>query len=411
MKAGLMLAGAAAGLGSGISSLASRYIDAEMAQQKAEALAALQVKTAQTIREQDDAFANDPARVARNRENKRQDVLAAGAAARESELAGLSDTALQDARRGQKDRDAADDTRRKIDARKQELTELAPAETAAAVARKRAEGEAAADLTKQYGNDPIYLQALRRQKQAEHVESAASSAQAELTRMKIEDEKRLGRLYDDLLALDEKNLPAQEKQQRMRTLQSQIAAIKAKNGGAAEKGATEEVESEYDAENKLVSRKVKTKGPAGSGPAAPADPATQLRAGVERARKDGKIGDAIAELRKAGASPAQLLQAGITEDELRGASQPDGRATPSRQPSPPVEPAPDSIVAKHRARAAAQAAEREQSQAAKQQQAAQAFAAIGNDRAAAAKLQASELFGLLTQDQQRAIYNLVNGVR
>lgn len=86
------------GFGAGVATLANKYIDEDLAKQRAQAMADIQVATAGKIREQDDAFRNDPTRLARDRGAKRDDALAAGATAREVELAALNDTTLQGTR-------------------------------------------------------------------------------------------------------------------------------------------------------------------------------------------------------------------------------------------------------------------------------------------------------------------------
>lgn len=318
---------ALAGGGAAVASLASKYIDEDLAQQRMQAHAELQRLTAKNIREDDDAFRNDPTRIARDRANRRDDTLATAATAREAELAGLNDTALQGAREGQKDREAAADTRRKVAGRKTELKELAPTETKVAVdhatAVAKAEGDTRAELQKKYGNDPLFLKAMRNEAQAKHVESAASVAQAELTRMKIADEKRLGELYSQLLSMPDSPESAKDR----KGLEREIAIIKSRSGTAgdkSEKGPRVKEETEIGPDGKVINRKVTREGPAGS-EEQQQTPAAKIAAGVERARASGKIGDAIAELRKMGASPAQILQAGVTEDELKAASQPTRR--------------------------------------------------------------------------------------
>lgn len=108
--------------------VANRYIDADLAQKRAQALADIQHASAVKL----DQYQMSPERQGALRENERQGVLSKAEAAREAELAGLNDTALQGARTARGDADATAATRRKIDGRKTELTELTPAEIAAA---------------------------------------------------------------------------------------------------------------------------------------------------------------------------------------------------------------------------------------------------------------------------------------
>jgi hypothetical protein len=119
---------ALAGGGGAAADLANRYITEELATQRAQALADIQRTSATHQREDEDAFRNDPTRLARDRATKRDDVLAANSAAREAELAGLKDEPLVTARRESADAAAVDDTRRKVTGRKTELSELSQAE-------------------------------------------------------------------------------------------------------------------------------------------------------------------------------------------------------------------------------------------------------------------------------------------
>lgn len=108
----------AAGLGAGAATLGQKYIDEEVAQQRAQFLADLQRTTASTIRKDDDEFRNDPARVARDRENKRQEVLTAGQAQQEVELSKANNTVLNEAQRRVEDEKAAAEIKRKVEAGK-----------------------------------------------------------------------------------------------------------------------------------------------------------------------------------------------------------------------------------------------------------------------------------------------------
>lgn len=138
--AGRALSGAGAAAGR----LASKYIDEELAQQRAQFLADLQFQSGKRTEE----YMQSPEVQGRRRENARQDALTAGATKGEVELAELNNQPLQGARTAAKDRDFDADTGRKIRGRKQELTELTPAEveaqntitTGTADARAKSEG-------------------------------------------------------------------------------------------------------------------------------------------------------------------------------------------------------------------------------------------------------------------------------
>lgn len=84
------------GFGAGVATLANKYIDEEIAQRRAQAMADIQVATAGKIRQADAEFSDKRAPI--ERERKRDDALAAGATAREVELAALNDTTLQGTR-------------------------------------------------------------------------------------------------------------------------------------------------------------------------------------------------------------------------------------------------------------------------------------------------------------------------
>lgn len=97
MKWGRVVAGAVGAGAGALSSLASRYIDEELTQQRAQALADIQRENSLRTEREMDAQKNTPERLARDRETARQDVLAKGRATRESVTEGVSDTAYQDA--------------------------------------------------------------------------------------------------------------------------------------------------------------------------------------------------------------------------------------------------------------------------------------------------------------------------
>lgn len=267
---GSALGRAVAGAGAGVASLAGKYIDEDLAMKRAEAMADLQRRTAGAIREDEDAFRNDPARVARDRENKRQDVLAAGSAARESELAGLNDAGLQGARRKAKDDDAAADRGRRV----ADLEATAPAEAKRAGLISEAQARAAAKFR-------------------EPKEDSAAAVKKKIAAIEEVMERKL--------TTDEK------------------AALLGMVAKPRESAATEEVVEERDASGQVIGTKTTRKGPAG---APQQDPVSQYRRGIERARAEGRISEAIAELKKQGASDSQLVEhLGVTIDEIRASKQ------------------------------------------------------------------------------------------
>lgn len=104
--------------------LANKYIDEELSIQRAQALADIQRANARVMREDEDAFQNDPTRVALNRQRMRDDALAAGKTARDVELEGLNDPNYQGAKRTKAAADAAAARREKV----ADIEATAPAE-------------------------------------------------------------------------------------------------------------------------------------------------------------------------------------------------------------------------------------------------------------------------------------------
>lgn len=164
------------GLGEASSNLANKYIDESLAQERAAALAAIQVQTAQTIREQSDAFNNDPMRIARDRGNKVADIEAEGGARNKVQLEGLraqeTDPALNKARVDNK------------------------AAEAGAVTKATAEAQVAAELKRI--TNPEYISAERKLALARHIESAGSIAQAQLAQFQLGQAKNMADLRQQL---------------------------------------------------------------------------------------------------------------------------------------------------------------------------------------------------------------------
>lgn len=263
---------ALAGGGGAAATIAGKFIDEEIAMNRAQAMAELQRAAGKAMLEDRDAFENDPTRLARNRQTKADDVAAAAQAARDAEIAGLNDPNYRGAKRRVADEDAADTTRRAAEAAKV-LTPL-EVEKAGLTAEARARAEA------KYREPRVGTQA--------DIKNKVKAVEDALGRKLTEDEKLT------VLGLVTKPKPD---------------------------STTEETTTEYDAEGKPIGKKVVRKGPPGAAPTAD-DPAAKLRAGIDRARQEGQIAEAIKELRAKGATPQQILQAGVTEAELQAASQP-----------------------------------------------------------------------------------------
>ncbi len=122
--------------------IAMKYVDDQIATQRAQMLAELQRTTAGQIREDEDAFRNDPTRVERDRARKAADIEAEGKVRRGQRVAELTDPDLATAEATKAERDAADKRRREVE----DIEAKTPAEV------KRA--GLLAQAQKRYGYDP-----------------------------------------------------------------------------------------------------------------------------------------------------------------------------------------------------------------------------------------------------------------
>lgn len=198
------LGGALAGAGNAAVNLGNKFIDEQLAQQRAQVLADLQVTTAGKIREQDDAFRNDPTRVARDRANRVADVQAEGGARNEVALAGERARATDPALR-----QATIDTA-----------------TDAARAAAKAKGEVERDEVVKRGTDPLFLKAQKALKEAERQpESAGSLAQAALARAQLAAIQKVEGLRDQLAEAVATGNKGQEE-----ALREQLAVFESKPG-------------------------------------------------------------------------------------------------------------------------------------------------------------------------------------
>jgi hypothetical protein len=98
--------GALGGMGRGLSSIANKYIDEELAQERAKMLADLQLKSAKDL----DEYQLSEPRQAKLRDNATAASLAQKAAERQAATEGVNDTAYQ----GALDTQSANDTRRRV---------------------------------------------------------------------------------------------------------------------------------------------------------------------------------------------------------------------------------------------------------------------------------------------------------
>lgn len=97
MKLGTALSRFAGGVGGAAAAIASKYMDEELAAQRAQTFADIQRESSLRTDRELDAQRNAPERLARDRENARQGVLARASAEREAATAGVNDAAYQGA--------------------------------------------------------------------------------------------------------------------------------------------------------------------------------------------------------------------------------------------------------------------------------------------------------------------------
>ena len=227
---GLLSAGIFQGLGAGVSAFGGQMMrgvekeqDEAMLQQRVRVLAEIQRENAKLNRQDALDFETDPNNLTRRTAAARTTTLAAADTAREVETASLADPKLNEARRAK----AADDAKaaKKV-ANDQTIEDAANPELLAAKGKiALADPEVAARIA------------------ASRASAASSGAHAGLlavqtagARLAVEDQKRLGKLYDDAnAALTDPNLTDDERGKKVTSLMTQATLIKSKNAPAAGK--------------------------------------------------------------------------------------------------------------------------------------------------------------------------------
>lgn len=114
---------AVANVGAGVGQVVNKYLDEQIAKDRAEFMAQLQRRTAGEIRADDFAFKTDPGRVQATRDIAAGDVKAQAGAKRAAEMEGWTDTEYQTARDAQTEKDM------KADAKRMSLLERAKVRT------------------------------------------------------------------------------------------------------------------------------------------------------------------------------------------------------------------------------------------------------------------------------------------
>lgn len=140
---GSALARAVGGGGAAVAGLANKYIDDELIQQRQQAFLDMSRQSRNLERADADAFDNDPARLARNRQIQRDNALSAGQTAQDVELGRLTNKPLNEAARTKAAGDADAATTAKIEAMRRMATDPAATEAQRA--------QAALDLEKLTG--------------------------------------------------------------------------------------------------------------------------------------------------------------------------------------------------------------------------------------------------------------------
>lgn len=236
----------------------NKYLDAQLQQERAEMLAALQRRTAGEIRQDDLNFATDPNNLKRRQDAEASNLSAAGRAQRTVKTEELNDTEFQGTRRRFEDE-----------------------ETGLKVKRE-------ADAAKQMAGDQAYLKATRALKMAGHIESAASSAQAELTRLQIGEVKRLAGLYDELERIQKApRMTREEKDAKAAPLLATIRAISGKGGKAADDTGIETVTEIERDENGQEVRRTTGKQPRSAGGSDSKDPILKALMDARLAKQGG----------------------------------------------------------------------------------------------------------------------------
>jgi hypothetical protein len=391
------LAGGIGGAAAGVTDIANTYLDSQMQQQRAQALAELQrvyaVKTAQDI----DSFQNSPARREAMRAEAGKDTAAASAAELEARATQANDPRI---------RQGAIDT---------------------ATATAAAQAAAVRDATKAGGADPEYLKSAKKIAEATRTpESAASLAQAELARFQTRALQRVDAIRTELAAAVQAGDGAKEKELRAKldvfeskpgkedklraaidgAEKAMAPALKILADTMADPAAKKEAEETVRQARVRIDQYSKQLGIDNSKPAVPE---AQAHKEAEAAIAAGAPREAVAKkLKEMGYAPLGGKPA-----------TPAAPATPTAPtvPTPPnttnpgapnYEPPADSPVGKYRANEAQRLRTEAEYRKQKTQEAADAFNNIApGDIRAAGQLQSSELFKFLPLSQRAQIFKMV----
>lgn len=275
----------------------SKYIDEQLAQQRAQFLADLQRQTAGQIRQDDLSFRTDPNNVRAMSDAERQSILSRGQATREAELAALNDPDYQGAKRRFADDEAAAKRERDITDVTAKATD--PRVVAAEDAKRKR------DLDAEVAR--IRAMAAPEAQKAAMIEDARQRAR----QMYEGDTTPAGKIK---MIEDAIGRPLEQAEREA------LVGLARKPEDDPTRKALEAVLKRYTTEgsdlkaDQVGQELTSLLRSLQSGPAEAA-----LKAGVERARQEGKAAEAIAELRSKGMTDPQLAQL-FTPEELKAAA-------------------------------------------------------------------------------------------
>lgn len=215
------------GAGAAAAGIASRYIDDEIRTNREQFLTDL----AHNNRVKLDQYQLSDARQAQVRKNATDATMSQGAAQRASQMAGINDADYQAAL----DTESGNTTRRKVDSEKAVIDGTSDAKI-------NAEKKAIEALTPaKIAAEKALLEGTMGEKakqagliaRATDMDAGNRAARAALLNMEVGDRKRLGKLYDDYLAVvNDEQTPDEQKAQKLRPITNAIQALKMKSSPA-----------------------------------------------------------------------------------------------------------------------------------------------------------------------------------
>lgn len=333
MNWGGMLAGGIAGGAQAADQIATGQIEKQAKLDYAKQISDMEIEKQRRI----DEYMNSEARQSQLRTNASAATLSQAEATRAGEMAGANNPEYQ----GMLDKQNTDKSRRAVesanatsagtrDTRMADAAAMSDASTKAEIAAAKAKGGDAEYLKSQAAialADPriaAQIAASRASAASAYASAAHSNASTEGVKLANADKKRLGDLYDELTAtLYDTDLKDDERAKTMAKINTQIVAIKAKNGQGT--GRDPELDTQTVVEKKTdekgnettTTRKEVRRPGQGGGDKAPYPDGTELRG------KDGKV---------------YVVQGGapvLKQAEAKTTRSPSAAAPAAEPPSPP----------------------------------------------------------------------------